>query len=176
MKIEYLSRKKVRNLIRSLEGRSEIAREFIEILSSSETVKAVVYDKFTVYVFDSTPALFTNPRLGEVVAPTLFVLNTLYNTKKLLVLPTVRVDQGAVNPILRGADVMAPGIEHIYRDFDEGQLVAVMEPGERYIMALGIALMPSKRIAETRHGKAIRVATRLNDDLWKACLELARKA
>jgi len=176
LRIEYLSRKKLKSLLKELENRSEIAREFIEMVSSCETAKIVIYDKFTIYVFDSTPMLFTNSRLGNALAPTLFVLNTLYNTKRLLVLPTVRVDSGAVDPILRGADVMAPGIEHVYRDFDEGHLVAVMEPKERYLIAVGIALMSSTRILESRKGKAVRVASRLNDDVWQACLELARKS
>ena len=84
------------------------------------------------------------------------------------------VDEGAVRPILRGADVMAPGIVRV-SDFAAGEFVVVWSPDEGSPLAVARALMSSGDIMNVRRGRALKNVHYAGDDLWKASLEVLRR-
>ena len=173
MRIQYLSKKSVKGILQALESRREIDPSFVAMLKDAEEVKVVYSEKFEIVVFDDKIALFKRADL-DIYMPTLYIVNVLYNTQKLLVVPTVVVDEGAVAPLKRGADVMLPGIKKVLKDFSKGDIVAVMDPSERYLLVIGLALTSSSAIAPGAKGKGIENVSHIEDDLWKSCLQLAK--
>ncbi len=174
MRRQYLSKKALKELMSALSNRKEIDAEFVTQLRDCDEAYVVEYPRFKIYVFDGSPALFEHAKTPGIIMPTLFAVNTFLNSRGRTPVPWVKVDEGAVQPILRGADVMAPGIRE-YCEFSKDNIVSVLEPNKRYALAIGIALMNSSDIAPGRKGKCVKVVSRLNDDVWNCCIEIARK-
>jgi len=78
--------------------------------------------------------------------------------------PLVRVDEGAAKAILRGADLMAPGIKS-YTGFEAEDLV-VVSVGDSFI-AVGEALEPSSKLSEMQKGKVVKILHYKGDKIWK---------
>ncbi|NPA96094.1 MAG: RNA-binding protein [Crenarchaeota archaeon] len=175
MRKQYLTKKAVRELIASISSTELYDKEFIAELRNSDTVYIVEQPRFRIYVFDSTPALFEHVKIPNHILPTLFAVNTFMNSKGRPPIPWIRVDEGAVNPILRGADVMIPGVKEA-SDFPANAPLCVLEPNKRYAIGVGVALVPSTEISPGKRGKCMKVVSRLNDDIWNLCLEIARKS
>jgi len=145
--------------------------EFFE----EKMVKLYEYPDYAIYVSKGLPVLL-RIQLAEkdVLMPTLFIVNNLIKRLGSCVLPHVVVDEGAVKAILRGADVMIPGIREVVGTFLPGDVVAVLEPGKHYAVAVGISLVRSEDIKPGLKGKAIKNVNYLNDEIWKSCLEIAK--
>jgi len=99
---------------------------------------------------------------------------TLYPTLKsrsMINLPSVVIDMGAVPYICNGADVMAPGIVKVTKDFQVGDLVVIKD--ERYgkPLAIGKALQGSDEIRTTKRGKVIQNLHYVGDGFWKVYTE-----
>jgi PUA domain protein len=94
--------------------------------------------------------------------------------------PKFIVDEGAVRPILRGADVMAPGVRHVHGFVKPGDIVAVAEESRGRVIAVGVALMAGEEVLKAGRGKALKVLHRLGDEAWRigaeCSLRLARRA
>ncbi len=56
-------------------------------------------------------------------------------------MPAVRVDKGAIKFVLKGADIMCPGVTspggHIPAELPEGAPVAVFAEGKEHALAVG---------------------------------------
>ncbi|RLF12438.1 MAG: hypothetical protein DRJ98_00655 [Thermoprotei archaeon] len=81
--------------------------------------------------------------------------------------PKVVVDMGAAPRILRGADVMAPGIRQVPDSMNPGDVVAIAEEKLGKVLAIGVALMSGREVMEVRRGKALKVLHRVGDEIWK---------
>lgn len=81
----------------------------------------------------------------------------------------VIVDEGAVKPLLRGADVMVPGIRSIKGVFKVGDPVVVVEEKYKKPFVVAKALINSIEITDhgLRKGKALENIHRIGDKLWK---------
>ncbi len=84
-------------------------------------------------------------------------------------LPYVVVDMGAVKPLLRGADVMVPGIRRINGVFEPGDIVVVVDEKYGKPFVVGKALVSSKDIVEGKvtRGKALENIHRVGDRFWR---------
>lgn len=173
MKLQYLSKKNIKELVSKIEGKS-FDNEILLMIKNSRKAYFVEYPKFVIYVFDETPLLFEHVKAPGSLLPTLYFINTFLHSKGKPPLPWVRVDEGAVDPILRGADVMIPGIKE-YTSFTKDNPVCVLEPNKKYAIAVGISLVSSADLNSVKKGKGIKVLSRLNDDIWKTCIEMVRK-
>lgn len=80
--------------------------------------------------------------------------------------PRVAVDKGAVNPILNGADLMAPGIKAIEGSFRENDIVVVIDSETSRPIMVGRALVDSERVKNMNKGKVVENIHRLNDEFW----------
>jgi PUA domain protein len=96
-----------------------------------------------------------------------------------LVFPTVRgaierpfsqrrvlVDQGAIPYVIKGADVMRPGIVSVTDDVRAGSPVVIAEQRYNKPLAIGIALLDAPAMREATKGKMCKNIHHVGDDLW----------
>lgn len=83
-------------------------------------------------------------------------------------LPSVYIDDGAIKFILKGADVMRPGIARYDEWGDEGRLVVVRDVGKERALAIGKALVPSSKMAEMAKGVAVKNLHYAGDRAWES--------
>jgi PUA-domain protein len=83
-------------------------------------------------------------------------------------IPVIVVDMGAVKPLLRGADLMAPGIRDIKGSFHKGDVVVVVEEKYHKPFVVGLALIDSEEIVsgKVKRGKVVKNIHRIGDSLW----------
>lgn len=120
-----------------------------------------------VYIIGSLPVGF---ELEGKLYPTLIAVKMA----GMEALPYAVVDDGAVKPLLNGADVMVPGIRE-HSSFQRGDVVAVWRLDRKTPIVVGEALMSSEEIDEKGKGKAIKNVHRAGDGIWQACLSLMRE-
>ncbi len=82
--------------------------------------------------------------------------------------PYIVVDKGAVKPLLRGADLMVPGIRRIYGLFRKSDTVVVVEEVMGKPFMVGIALLDSDQIVGggVKKGRAVENIHRIGDKFW----------
>ena len=78
----------------------------------------------------------------------------------------VVVDEGALNFIMNGADVMKPGIIYADEGIKKGEFVYVVVEGKETPIAVGIALVDGKEMRSGK-GKAIKNIHHVKDKIWK---------
>jgi PUA-domain protein len=80
--------------------------------------------------------------------------------------PKIVVDMGAVPYVCKGADVMSPGIRFIKDDFEQGDLVIVVDERHGKPLAVGSALYSSDEMKTIDRGKTIKTLHYVGDKLW----------
>ncbi|MEM2826054.1 MAG: PUA domain-containing protein [Sulfolobales archaeon] len=135
--------------------------------SSTSLVYAAVFDGEVIYVIDGVPAAFKS---GEILAPTLVSARMT----GIEAFHYAVVDEGAVKPILNGADVMAPGILRV-SDFSADVIVVVWSRDEKTPLAVTQALMGSSEVVSKRRGKALKNLHYAGDGIWRVSLEVLKK-
>lgn len=118
--------------------------------------------KITVITEEGIPVLFSFQKLPYL--PTLHCLRRENSVAK-----KAYLDQGALNPILNGADVMCPGV-YKYRSQIESQwvrgdtvAVCILDHG---LIAVGIAEVGSEEITDASTGACITVFHRQGDSIY----------
>jgi len=91
---------------------------------------------------------------------------TLIFKEVFLLLPKMVVDMGAVPHICNGADVMAPGVVRIDGNFNENDLLLIVD--ERHVkpLAIGVALFNFQAMKGLKHGKIVKNIHYVGDALW----------
>lgn len=105
---------------------------------------------------DKTPYFFLHEKR---LIPTL-ALKNLSNW------PVIILDEGAAKFIIKGADVMRPGIIHIDQ-FGQEDILFIKESTGTSVIAVGKALFDSKTIQSMDKGKVILTLHYVGDELWK---------
>lgn len=80
--------------------------------------------------------------------------------------PNVMVDMGAVKFMCNGANVMRPGIKS-YSDFEEGQIVCVIEESQHKFLAVGKALVASSEMETMQKGEVVKNLHYISDKFWE---------
>ena len=111
------------------------------------------------YLQEGKPLLFS---VDGNVLPCLRACQELLNT-----LPRVVVDMGAVPYIVKGADVMAPGIRIVDERAALGDVVVVVDEKYGKPLAVGVVVMDPKEIREKKKGKAVKNLHHVGDEVWK---------
>ncbi len=129
------------------------SKEILKNYSQFDWLKAKgeIYEKEGVIYYNGKPAFV---RVNDKVYPTLEIIYEYFEKKGELPFPYVVVDKGATKFILKGADVMRPGIVE-FSDFKEGDLVVVIDE-EGNLLGLGIALVDSEKAKQMEKGKVIK--------------------
>ncbi len=136
-------------------------------LEPTLAVYEVVSESIVVYAVDGIPIAFEyeGALVPTLVSARMSGLGTLHYAL---------VDEGAVRPILNGADVMAPGIVDS-SDFGVGDVVVVWSADGRTPLAVSRALMSSTEVKSKRRGRALENLHYAGDAVWRISLEVLKK-
>ena len=85
--------------------------------------------------------------------------------------PYVIVDMGAIKFVCKGANIMRPGITK-FSDFENGEIVCVIEESQKKFLAVGKAKMSSKELDETSKGEVIKNMHYVSDSFWESKKEI----
>ena len=107
----------------------------------------------------------TAVKIGETILP------FLDDTEVLEKFPYVKVDMGAIKFVCKGANVMRPGITK-FSDFDNGEIVCVIEESQNKFLAVGKAKMSSMQLDEIDKGEVIKNMHYISDDFWETKKEI----
>lgn len=91
---------------------------------------------------------------------------TLFSNEILDAFPRIVVNMGAVPHLCNGADLMAPGVVKIEKDYNKGGYVVVVDERHGKPLAVAIALEDSKTARSMIHGKIARNIHYVGDKLW----------
>eukprot|EP00767_Chilomastix_cuspidata_P001574 gnl/Chilomastix_cuspidata/1697.p1 GENE.gnl/Chilomastix_cuspidata/1697~~gnl/Chilomastix_cuspidata/1697.p1 ORF type:complete len:221 (+),score=71.66 gnl/Chilomastix_cuspidata/1697:476-1138(+) len=111
------------------------------------------------YVLENQVLFFSH---FKQIVPT---LRTLHKCPGLL--PVVRVDTGATPFMLRGANVMAAGVQAIPDGVAVGDFVQVVPAGHSLAVCVGALEQPRRDVLSKRAGSAVRTFHFLGDGLWE---------
>ena len=79
----------------------------------------------------------------------------------------VTVDMGAVPFVVKGADIMGPGIVDADKEINPGDFVWVRDVKNLRALAIGEALISGMEMLQKKPGKAIKSIHYVGDKLWK---------
>jgi len=100
------------------------------------------------------------------------LLPTLLFQEALQVLPKIVVNMGAVPHVCNGADVMAPGVVRIERDYKPNDCVVITDERHNKPLAIAVALTDSQTARVLKHGKIAENMHYVGDNLWKQLKKL----
>ncbi|TFK55246.1 hypothetical protein OE88DRAFT_1654005 [Heliocybe sulcata] len=123
-------------------------------------------DHISIYALHGVPLFFQH--FEGPFYPTLRLLH-----KYPFVLPTVRVDRGAIRFLLAGAHMMCPGFTSKGGSLPPAEEalpaetpVAILAEGKEHAIAIGITKLSTEDIKKVNKGVGVEVVTHLGDDLW----------
>ena len=158
MKRQVVSKHDSRELIAEIERSTGIRLEVprsaqVEILEPDEDSRFVIIDGRFTFVSGGEGSGYL-PFVGSADAVGLF--------------PSVTIDEGALKYIIKGADVMRPGISK-YDDWGEaGRLVVVREDKKGRAAAVGRTMVASPEMAELKKGNCVKNLHHAGDKFWNA--------
>ena len=149
------SRDYIENIQRSCDVQLGIPRSSqVEIIEPEDGVKFVVVEgRFTFVEQGGTdgPATFI-PFVGSPSVLELF--------------PSARIDDGAIKYIIKGADVMRPGIVKYDEWGPKDRLLVVRDDAKGRGLAIGRAMVESQEMAKLTKGNCIKNLHHAGDRLW----------
>ncbi len=78
----------------------------------------------------------------------------------------VVVDMGAVKFVIKGADIMSPGITDADQNIKEGDLVIIVDETHRKPLATGRSIISGQEMVENNEGKAVKTIHHIGDKIW----------
>ncbi len=78
----------------------------------------------------------------------------------------VKIDRGAIPFIIKGADLMRPGIRFIDDGINKDDIVMVVDEEHNKLLALGFSLFNSEEMKEQKTGKSIKIYHYFNDEFY----------
>ncbi len=79
---------------------------------------------------------------------------------------SVYVDKGAIPFILKGADLMRPGIQRLDEGFETGDVVLIKDENHNITIAIGFALINSDEIQKQTSGKSLKIYHFVSDEYY----------
>ncbi|NPA04610.1 MAG: DUF1947 domain-containing protein [Crenarchaeota archaeon] len=125
-------------------------------------IEVVVEEDVKAYLIDGIPA-FYEAGDGTLIPLLFYLLKRGYRGW----LPYIVVDEGAVRPISRGADLMRPGIVEVGGDFDRGAIVVIVDPNHRLPLAVHRSLYSSEEIKAMERGRVSKCLHHVGDRYWR---------
>ena len=163
---------KRRHFLRAKEGEN-LLRKFSEILGID--TKFFFEGKTNIEIVDLVNAKIylvnSEPNIAErkgVLFPTLFF------NRLIAFLPKIVVDMGAISHICSGADIMSPGIVEVRGEFQENRFGVILDKKNEKAIAVGLSLLSSDLIRNTRKGKALKNLHYISDIIWSTLRSFAR--
>ena len=134
-----------------------------------EKIEIIIIDDTKIYLVDGVPAFIELE--GDLFPHLMYLLRRGYDW-----LPAIVVDEGAVKPISKGADLMRPGIVEVIGEFDAGATIIVVDEKNRFPIAVGRSLVSRQELLSmmlARRGRAIENMHHIGDKWWKVGEEVS---
>ncbi len=151
----FLKEKEAKRFL--LEVSKTLGTDIEQLLGSKTGVEVNETENAEIFFFNGRPLL---ARSNGVLFP------TLYFEELFSVIPKIVVDMGAVPYVCKGADVMAPGVRAIKGEFEENDLILVVDERHGKPLAVGVALFGSEDMKALDSGKIIKNLHYVGDKLW----------
>lgn len=149
MKQKRLSKKEIKEINKQVEQRFAISEFF------DKKDKVELIDEQIITLNDESSFFYHENKL----IPTLKLIMKNNFLKKVV------VDMPAVPFMVKGADVMRPGITDL-EEFKKGDYVVVVDETHNKPLAIGQALFSSKEIQDMEKGKVIENLHWVGDKIW----------
>jgi PUA domain protein len=91
-------------------------------------------------------------KINNLYIPHLNILNNIENY-----FPSVYIDKGAIPFILKGADLMRPGITKIDKNINKESIVIIKDENHNKNLAVGISLYSTEELKKQEKGKSIKI-------------------
>ncbi|MDT7900850.1 MAG: RNA-binding protein [Acidianus sp.] len=151
MQRHFLSEKETEELIEKI-------KEKYNISLSPQKVEIGKEKKEVYYFLDGVLSFFSQDLIPTLCAIYKFNIS----------LPSVKVDEGAVRAVLKGADLFVPGIKEYDCSCKPGDIIAVTTMEGKAIAIMKVLI--SKEDAEKeKRGKFSKNLHYLGDEIWKMC-------
>lgn len=128
-----------------------------QLLGSKTNIELTETHTATIYSINNRPLLAL---IDGSLSPTLLF------EEALRLIPKIVVNMGAVPHICNGADVMAPGIVRIEKEFSTNDYVVITDERHNKPIAITIALTDSKTARNLKQGKIAKNTHYVGDKLW----------
>lgn len=155
----------VRHFLKSSESKkfeelvhSTLQVKLFDFLKEKPKIEVVEEEGLSVFIVNERTLFFKKENK---------IFPTLLDGDFLAHLPKAVVDVGAIPHVCNGADVMAPGIVEVNGEFKENSIVVVVEEKHQKPIAIGIALVDSKKAREMEKGKVLANVHYVGDYIWK---------
>ncbi|MCE4615422.1 MAG: DUF1947 domain-containing protein [Desulfurococcales archaeon] len=128
------------------------------------------YDDAVVYLCDSQCFILIVEYRGEnLYVPCLKRLLQVF--RKSISIGDIEVDRGAVQALMRGADLMAPGVRRVTAYFDPGDMVIIIDEESNAPVSVGKAMVSSREleamVSSKSRGKVVANLHYVGDKVWK---------
>ncbi len=135
-------------------------KKFIELNSFAETL---MNKKSKVVEEDETLSVNDNICFIKIEDTWLPHIKILLQHPDLL--PKVTVDMGAVKFVIKGADIMRPGITAA-EEFEKNAYIVIIDENNKKSLAVGKALISSEDLMQANSGKVIQNLFYVGDKYW----------
>ncbi|OGM01961.1 hypothetical protein A3K72_00145 [Candidatus Woesearchaeota archaeon RBG_13_36_6] len=149
MKRKRLSKNEIKKLNKNIEQSFGLT-DFID-----KKDKAEIFDDNIVVVNDEPSFFYYENKL----------VPTLKLVMKKEILKKVVVDMPAVPFMVKGADVMRPGIKEL-EDFEKGAFIMIVDETHKKPLAIGLALFSSENIKAMDKGRIVKNLHWVGDKVW----------
>jgi len=151
----FLKDKEARKLLEDFSQRLKTDVE--QLLKSKSSIELNETEAAEIFILNGKPML---ARLDGELFPTLVFEEFCPFISRIV------VDMGAVPYVCKGADVMAPGVVSVKGEFEENDLLLVMDERHGKPLAIGVALFNSQTMKNMKHGKVVKNIHYVGDKLW----------
>lgn len=152
-KRNFLKNKKIKEIRKELGTYQDI----IPKKSQVELVK--IEDYPNILLIDGEPLLM---QIDNKTIPTLHAMINEEITEKY-----ATVDMGAINFVIKGADIMSPGIVDADESITPGETIVIIEEKHHKPLAIGTSLISGPEMVENNKGKAIENLHYVGDSIWE---------
>lgn len=94
------------------------------------------------------------------------LIPTLHVLQENQFLKSITIDMGAIGFVIKGADVMRPGITKIDSAISKGEPVAIIDETHSKPIAVGVSLYSSEDMDQMDSGKVIKTIHYVGDTIW----------
>jgi PUA domain protein len=151
----FLKNKETKNFL--IEVSKTLGTDIEQFLGSKTGVEVNETEIAEIFIFNGRPLLASS---NGMLFPTL-LFEELFS-----IIPKIVVDIGAVPYVCKGADVMAPGVVAIEGEFEESDLLLVVDERHGKPLAMGVALFSSEDMKAINGGKILKNLHYVGDKLW----------
>ncbi|MBE0511448.1 DUF1947 domain-containing protein [Candidatus Bathyarchaeota archaeon] len=151
----FLKEKEARKLL--LDFSQRLKTDVEQLLGSKPRIEVNETEAAEIFILNGKPLL---ARSGGELFPTLAFEEVFPFISRIV------VDMGAVPYVCKGADVMAPGVVSVKGEFEENDLLLVVDERHSKPLAIGVALFNSQAVKNMKHGKIVKNIHHVGDKLW----------